>query len=176
MQKKWSFAGTELISSPIISRFKREEDTYCKLFSDLSAEWISCDHTYKSVSNIGYHRQSDGKWITLYKGFFIIGNESGHLQRQNHTKKLAMPFWYVLPDTCCKWAANFEKVFPRVPVKLDLIHAVQRFTKSIRKRKQHRTQLARHYSLVFHDANDLGENRTVDTPAKTVMIENSKKF
>ncbi len=89
---KWSFAGTELISSAIISRFKREGDTYCKLFSDLCAEWISCDHTYKSVSNIGYHRQSDGKWITLYKGFFIIGNESGHLQRQNHTKKLAMPF------------------------------------------------------------------------------------
>jgi hypothetical protein len=74
---KWSFAGTKLI---------REEDTYRKLFSELSAEWISCDHTYKSVSNIGYHRQSDGKWITLYKGFFIIGNEKGQPIQWKFTK------------------------------------------------------------------------------------------
>ena len=83
---KWSFAGTKLISSAIISNFQREEVRYRKLFSELSAEWISCDHTYKSASNIGYHRQSDGKWITLYKGFFIIGNDKGQPIQWKFTK------------------------------------------------------------------------------------------
>jgi hypothetical protein len=168
---KWSFAGTKLISCAIISRFKREEDTYRKLFSDLSAEWISCDHTYKSVSNIGYHRQSDGKWITLYKGFFIIGNENGQPIQWQFTKtesyeevsnaflQLAKRFSRqkkqlkgIYTDTCCKWAANFEKVFPGVPVKLDLFHAVQRFPESIRKKRQYHAQLARDYSLILRDA------------------------
>ena len=192
---KWSFAGTKLISSAIISNFQREEDTYRKLFSDLSAEWISCDHTYKSVSNIGYHRQSDGKWITLYKGFFIVGNEKGQpvqwrftkteayeevsdafLQLAERFKRQEKQLRGIYTDTCCKWATKFEQVFPGVPVKLDLFHAVQRFTKSIPKRKQHYAQIARDYSLVFRDPNDLGENRTADTPAKNVLVENLSKF
>ena len=153
---KWSFAGTKLTSSAIISSFQREEDTYCKLFSDLSAEWISSDHTYKSVSNIGYYRQSDGKWITLYKGFFIVGNEKGQPVQWGFTKTeayeevsdaflhLAEHFKHqekqlrgIYTNTCCKWETKFEQVFPGVPVKLYLFHAVQRFTKSIPKRKQH---------------------------------------
>ena len=32
------------------------------------------------------------------------------------------------------------------------------------------------YSLVFRDPNDLGENRTADTLAKNMLVENSSKF
>ena len=125
----WSLAGTKLITSAIISNFQRDEGKYRKLFSSLSAEWISFDHTYKSVTNIGYHRSSDGKCAT-----------------------------------------KLEEVFPGVPVKLDIFHAVQRFTSSIPKRKQYHAQLARDYSLVFRDPTDLGEKRTADTPVKEVIF------
>ena len=83
---QWSFAGAKLISSAIVSNFQREEKIYRQLFSSLSAEWISCDHTYKSVTNIGYHRPSDGKWINKYKTIFIIMNEKGQPIQWKFTK------------------------------------------------------------------------------------------
>lgn len=82
----WSFAGKKLISSAIVSNFPREEKIYRQLFSSLSAEWISCDHTYKSVANIRYYRPSDGKWIYKYKTIFIIMNEKGQPIQWKFTK------------------------------------------------------------------------------------------
>ena len=51
---RWSFPGSIIISSAIISNFEKLEDKYRELFSGIAANWISCDHTYKSVANIGY--------------------------------------------------------------------------------------------------------------------------
>ena len=69
----WPVPSVNLFLSAILSKFKKEEDTFKKLFSSLSAEWLACDHTYKSVANVEYHHGStDGKWIEQYKVFFII--------------------------------------------------------------------------------------------------------
>ena len=73
----WSFAGSSLISSAIMSNFRSDEDRYRGLFASLTTEWISCDHTYKSVANIGYRRSSDGKWMQQYTALFVIVNERG---------------------------------------------------------------------------------------------------
>lgn len=82
----WSFALAKLISSAIFANFLKEEQIYRQLFSSLSAEWISCDRTYKSVANIGYHCSSDGKWINQYKAIFIILNEKGQPIQWKFTK------------------------------------------------------------------------------------------
>mgnify|MGYP002803930454 CR=1 FL=1 len=192
---QWSFAGAKLISSAIVSNFLRAEKIYRQLFSSLSAEWISCDHTYKSVTNIGYHRPSDGKWINKHKTIFIIMNEKGQPIQWKFTKtekfdevsdifsQLSERFQQqkqklsgIYTDTCCKWAGKFEDLFPGVPVKLDIFHAIQRFTSSISKKKKYHSRLARDYSLVFRDPTDLGQKRMMDTPAKEVFLKNMEKF
>lgn len=65
----WPFLSVNLLTNAILSKFEREEKTFRSLFSSLSAEWIACDHTFKSVANVGYFRSTDGKWIKKYKGF-----------------------------------------------------------------------------------------------------------
>ena len=47
-QLSWSFAGSRLISSAIMSLFQRDEDKHRRIFTSLPGEWISCDNTYKS--------------------------------------------------------------------------------------------------------------------------------
>ena len=37
----------------------------------------------------------------------------------------------VIIDNCCKWSGMFSLIFPGVPVKLDLFHAVERFTSAL---------------------------------------------
>jgi len=48
----WPVPSVNLFLSAILSKFKKEEDTFKKLFSTLAAEWFACDHTYKSVANV----------------------------------------------------------------------------------------------------------------------------
>ena len=56
----------------------------------------------------------------------------------------------IYTDTCCcKWASKFVAIFPRVPIKLDLFHAVQRFTSSIPKRKQYHAEITLDYLSIL---------------------------
>ena len=82
----------------------------------------------------------------------------------------------IFTDTCCKWASKLADIFPGVPVKLDLFHAIQRFTSSIHKRKQYYAEITRDYSLVFRAPTDLGEKRLDNTPDSHVLLQNIKKF
>ena len=54
-----------------------------KLFHDDMASrtsvWIFCDHTFKSAVNIGFVKESDGKWIKLFKSVVIVIGEGGHI-------------------------------------------------------------------------------------------------
>jgi len=61
----WPVPSVNLFLSAILSKFKKEEDTFKKLFSSLAAEWLACDHTYKSVASVGFHTSTDGKWPGL---------------------------------------------------------------------------------------------------------------
>jgi len=60
----------------------------------------------------------------------------------------------IYTDSCCKWAWKLNNIFPEVPVKLDLFHAVQRLTSKIPKRTKHHAEILRSYSLVFRDPKD----------------------
>ena len=61
-------------------------------------------------------------------------------------------------------------LFPGVPVKLDLFHAVQRFVKTISKRNSFSREVTNDYGLVFRDNRDLGDKRTMDTPSCNVLF------
>ena len=39
---------------------------------------LSCDHTFKTLSNIGIVR-SDGKWVGQYNGLFCVLNSDGEV-------------------------------------------------------------------------------------------------
>lgn len=177
-----------------MSKFEREETKFKRLFSSLSAEWIACDHTYKSVANVGFYRPTDGKWIKKYKGLFIITNEKGQPVQWKFTKteqfeevkntftQLSERFKTqgkkisgIYTDTCCKWAGKFASVFPGVPVKLDLFHAVQRLSSTIPKGTKYRAEILRTYSLVFRDPQELGEQRLLNTPQPEVLIKKLAK-
>jgi hypothetical protein len=69
--------GHTLVAGAIISRFKSEEVLYQQYFSTIPAKWISCDHTFKATSNIGYLRESDKKWVKLFQSLICVLNEKG---------------------------------------------------------------------------------------------------
>ena len=100
----------------------------------------------------------------------IFSQLSERLQRQG--KKLSG----IYTDTCCKWAGKLDSVFRDVPVKLDIIYAVQRLSSTIPKRTKFYAEIVRACSLVFRDPRDLGERRTLKTPRPEVFIDNFKKF
>ncbi|XP_068687029.1 uncharacterized protein [Montipora foliosa] len=191
----WPVPSANLLSAAILSRFEKDEKAFMGLFTSLSAEWLACDHTYKSVANVGYFRTIDGRWIKKFKGIFVITNEKGQPVHWKFTKteqfeevrnifnQLAERFQTqgktlsgIFTDTCCKWAGKLNDIFPGVPVKLDLFHAVQRFTSTIPKRAKYHAKILRAYALVFRDPKDLGEQRALETPEPEVLIDNLKKF
>ena len=50
--------------------------------------WLSCDHTFKSVCNVGTVRQADNKWIKQYAGLFCVLNADGQVLSWKMTKSL----------------------------------------------------------------------------------------
>jgi hypothetical protein len=116
-----------------------------------TSSWISCDHTFKSAANIGFFQSSDGSWIRLFNSLFCVLGEKGDVLHWRFTRgesfkevndiflDLKKRFVSqdvnmegIIIDNCCKWRGMFSSVFPGVPVKLDLFHAVQRFLSSLR--------------------------------------------
>ena len=134
-----------------------------KLFHDDMASrtsvWIFCDHTFKSAANIGFVRESDGKWIKLFKCVFIVIGEGGHILHWKFTRgesfeevrdifiqlKERLQARSVVIDNCCKWKSSLTAIFPDVDIRLDLFPAVQRFLKTI----PVGASIGKEYGLVF---------------------------
>ena len=48
----------------------------------IQSDWICCDHTFKSVTNIGIYQSSGNgvlKWVKQLKSLFIILNDIGQV-------------------------------------------------------------------------------------------------
>ena len=56
------------------------------LVSDM---WLSCDHTFRSVANVGMVRKADRHWVKQYKGLFCVLNSLGQVVTWELTKSLA---------------------------------------------------------------------------------------
>ena len=163
--------------------------------SRLPARWMSCDHTFKSIANIGYKRPSDGKWMKLYNSVFCILNEKAEVLQWQFTRSenfheisamfsdLRRRLQYqntllemIIIDNCCKWKEGLNRLFPGTPIKLDLFHAVQWFVKTLSKRNPYHRAVCRDYGLIFRELKDLGERRTMPTPEPSVILHNLDQF
>ncbi|XP_066931274.1 uncharacterized protein [Clytia hemisphaerica] len=188
----------EIIPKPPSEKFLRNcfvlnyhnySEVYKSLMASLTSEYISCDHTFKSASNIGYTK--DGKWIKLVDSIFLTMNEFGqvtsyqlcngpsfkeveNLFKNLSEKKETIIFIYV--DNCCQWKNKILEYFPDAIIKLDLFHGLQRLVITIKKRHPFHAEICRLLTLVFRATDDIGEERTMATPAPDVILSNMENF
>ncbi len=161
--------------------------------SELGAKWISCDHTFKSVCNIGYVRENDRQWINQYNSIFCVLNEKGEIINWQFTatesfdeikemfldvakNKKTEGIQIVCIDNCCKWRHLLQAIFPGASVKQDLFHAVQRFCKTLKKKDPLHRELASDYGKIFRHPEDQGDTRKMETPAKNILTTNMDNF
>lgn len=50
--------------------------------------WLSCDHTFKSATNIGVFRNVDSEWVKQYNGLFCVLKSAGEVLTWKFTKDL----------------------------------------------------------------------------------------
>ena len=51
--------------------------------------WLSCDHTFHTIANVGLFREEDSIWTKEYKGLFCILNCNGEVLSWKATKTLS---------------------------------------------------------------------------------------
>ena len=158
--------------------------------------WLSCDHTFKSVANIGYVRREDKKWVTQYKGMLCVQNGDGEVMSWKLVKDVSFDsvasvladlnrrlgrkqrqVSHFIVDNCCQWRNKLQSIFGNhLIVKLDVFHAIQRVSKKIPKRHHYHSQCIHALKLVFRDPSDRGKERKLTTPSPAKILENIEKF
>lgn len=163
--------GNDILIDIFLKRFYQNEQIYVSAMNGLSANMISCDHTFKSACNIGYKRAEDGAWINQYNSIFCILNERGEINNwsslltdtfpsegfdevkgmfmdiKEHSKENGLKL--ICIDNCCKWSSLLTDIFPDVSIKQDLFHAVQRFVKTLKKRDPVQRDVAADFGKIF---------------------------
>ena len=80
------------------------------------------------------------------------------------------PIECIYVDDCCKVWNILQTIFgDKVEVKLDIFHAVQRITRTLSKRHSLYFQCISELRNVFHEFEDIHEERQVSTPPPEVM-------
>lgn len=175
------YPGSKLLLSSFLQLFWRYELYYRQRMHNIviNDDWICCDHTFKSVTNIGIYQTRDNhgaKWIKQFKSLFLVLNDIGQIlswqlvpdtsydtiwemlkeiKERLHTKKKTLREIYV--DDCCKVRKKLQDIFGEATlVKLDLFHATQRITKKASKRHSLFHDFVSSFKLVFRDPSDLG--------------------
>ena len=79
--KLWKeFPTRHSIAACYLLRFWENELAYTQkmsmtTLSPASSAWLSCDHTFRSVANIGTVKKGDRSWIKQYSGLFCALNQ-----------------------------------------------------------------------------------------------------
>ena len=187
----------DTIISCFVLNFKEYDVYYTERMSQLSALYLSADHTFKVAANIGVYLP-DNKWVTQYDSLFCILNEKGQVVAWQLTKgtsfdhvenllkglkarldKQGVLVKAIFVDNCCQVRKKIEKVFGQeVPVKLDLFHAISRVTQKIPKRQRHflTNSCVSDFVNVFRKDNDKEKERKQETPSSNEMLEQTSKL
>ena len=116
--------------------------------------WLSLDHTFRSVANIGLFRMADKLWIKQYSSLFCVLNANGEVLSWKMTKTLSFDdmkdvlsvlnarlveqgicLQEFFIDNCCSLRRKLQSIFgSQLTVLLDIFHAVQRISSKIPKR------------------------------------------
>ncbi|XP_035693259.1 uncharacterized protein LOC118427529 [Branchiostoma floridae] len=159
-----------------------------------TSDWISIDHTFKSVKHIKVHM--NGRYLTQLKALCTVTNDIGQvltwqlcksttfkeirpvLERlRDRFSKQNVVLKEVFLDQCCAWRKLIEEVFgENILVKLDLFHAVQRVTKFVPKHHPYSKYLLRDLRMVFRHSGDIGLERQRETPPPHRVARKMKKF
>lgn len=185
--------SNDLMCNCFRKNFAENRYIYFKEMMSLSTRnYIAIDHTFKVAANVGYLRP-DGRWITLYNSLFIVLNNIGQVIAWQFTKttsidectdllaalqqRLQSNVGEVYVDNCCSIRQKIQGIFGKnVQVRLDLFHAVQRVTKTIRKRHPLCKQIMKDVKLLFRNPQDKGKKRTLPTPAADILNKNFEFF
>ena len=78
------YPGRKLLLSAYLQHVWQYELYYRQRMHNISIneDWICCDHTFKSVTNIGIYQTQGAnaaKWIKQFKSLFIVFNEVGQV-------------------------------------------------------------------------------------------------
>ena len=83
----------------------------------------------------------------------------------------------MMVDNCCSVSKKLKDMFgPQLTVKLDVFHAVSRFTCTILKKYPLQQSRSREYGCVFRFNNDLGVNQFKSIPPVNTITQNYKNF
>ena len=160
----------------------------------LTAECLSCDHTFKLPRHIGLMRGSN--WVTQYDSLFIMQSEKGEVlfwqltsgtaysavndglqslaERINAAHKSVKK---IIIDNCCSWRRKLMNTFgEEVEVKLDIFHAVKRVSGALSKKHIHFYKCIHDWKLVFRSRGDNGHERRSPTPSPEILLYNVKHF
>lgn len=194
-QDTYPFPHEKLIRSVFVSYSMLFLSKFHTNMAGRTSSWISCDHTFKSVANIGFVQVSDGTWVRLFNSLFCVLGDNGNVLHWRFTRgesfrevsdiftdlqrrfqSLEVNIEGIIIDNCCKWRGMFASVLPEVPVKLDLFHAVQRFTGALAREVRVKSGIAKEYGMIFRDPSDLGVTREKCTPDPITIGKNLDSF
>ena len=196
METQKPYPSNDMLCKCFLANFAENKCIYFSQMSSLSmSTYISIDHTFKVAANIGYLR-ADGRWITQYNSLFIVLNNIGQVIAWQFTRttsidecegllsalkdrctRLGHPINVVFVDNCCQSRNKLQLIFGEgVCVRLDIVHAAQRITKTISKRHPLCKSIMKDIKLLFRDPSDIGKLRTLPTPDKDILINNVEKF
>ena len=157
----------------------------------ITAEYLSCDHTFKLPKHIGIQRESN--WVTQYDSMFIIQSEKGEVlfwqltkgttysavsdglkslqQRITSAKKRVK---MIIIDNCCAWKKKLTDIFGEISVKLDIFHAFKRISTLLSKKHPYFYNCVQDLRLVAKVI--MVPHEKMPTPSPEVLMENMKCF
>jgi len=194
--KKDGIPSNDAIAQCFLKDFMEKEYYYVSEMTQLTSDvWISCDHTFKVASNIGYLRE-DNKWVRQYSAVFLVLNNEGKVlswQFTNSTcfsyiqklltnlkqrfERLGTKIQKIAVDNCCQWRNKLQDIFgDEITVCLDVFHAVQRISRTLPKKHKLYHQCIGDLRLVFRTGGDIGLKRCKATPLPDEMLRNMDNF
>ena len=188
------YISNDLIMELFITMFNKMKIFLQESMYSITAECLSCDHTFKLPKHIGLKRGND--WVPQYDSMFIIQSDKGEIlfwqltvgsaynavcdglkslnQRitdaQNKVKM-------VIIDNCCTWKRKLMDTFgEHVKIKLDIFHAMKRVSTVLSKKHPHFYNCVQDLRLVFRSKGDNGPVRSMPTPSPTILLANTQCF
>ena len=189
--------SAKIIKDCFLQDFQSKEPLYTYHMPQISAEWISIDHTFKVAANTGIQRKIDSKWEKQYDSLLCILNEQGCVlawqlskgtafdkvqdllgglkARLDQQEKTLTEYYFL--DNYCAWRRKIQSIFGQtLQVKLDIFHAVQRVTMKLSKRHPFHYSCIQAFSLVFRQEQDRGEKRKFALPDPETMEKQLDSF
>ncbi|KAL9987456.1 hypothetical protein ACROYT_G001769 [Oculina patagonica] len=181
--------SNDVLTHFYIEYFRENEEYFNRKMSDLTATWLSCDHTFKVASNIGLLR--GGKWMKQYDSLFAVMNELGQVvtwqfvygqsystietlltSLKSRLDKKGCTLQGICIDNCCHWRKKLQQTFgPGIQVKLDIFHAVQRIGLAMSKKHSFHWRCLKDFSQIFRQAGDNRDERRQATPSSPDIIQ-----